>query len=61
MKGATKFNQAYEKKETTTIKGIEMQFIGFDELLEDKAANSRPKDLADIKHLKSIKGNKTDL
>lgn len=38
-----------------------MQFIGFDELLEDKAANSRPKDLADIKHLKSIKGNKTDL
>ena len=55
LKGATKFKQAYEKKEITTIKGIDMQFIGFDELLQDKAANSRPKDLTDIKQLKSIK------
>ena len=55
LKGATKFMQAYEKKEITTIKGIDMHFIGFDELLQDKAANSRPKDLADIKQLKSIK------
>lgn len=55
LKGSTKFRQAYEKKEITTIKGIDMQFIGFDELLQDKAANSRPKDLADIKQLKSIK------
>ena len=29
-----------------------MQFIGFDEFLKDKAANARPKDLADIKQLK---------
>ena len=55
LKGATKFKQAYEKKEITTIKGIDMPFIGFDELLQDKAANSRPKDLADIKQLKSFK------
>lgn len=55
LKGKTKFSKAYEKKETTTIKGIDMPFIGFDELIEDKAANSRPKDLADIKQLKSIK------
>lgn len=55
LKGATKFRQAYERKEITTIKGIDMQFIGFDELLQDKAANSRPKDLADIRQLKSIK------
>jgi hypothetical protein len=55
LKRATKFKQAYEKKEITTIQGTDMQFIGFDELLQDKAANSRPKDLADIKHLKSIK------
>lgn len=32
-----------------------MFFIGIDELLQDKAANSRPKDLEDIKHLTSIK------
>ncbi len=55
LKGATKFKQAYEKKEITTIKGIDIHFIGFDELLQDKAANSRPKDLTDIKQLKSIK------
>jgi len=53
LKGFTKFRQAYEKKEITTIKGIDIQFIGFDELLQDKAANSRPKDLIDIKQLKS--------
>lgn len=55
LKGVNKFRPAYEKKEITTIKGIDMLFIGFDELLQDKAANSRPKDLADIKQLKSIK------
>ncbi len=55
LKGITKFKQAYEKKEITTIKGIDMQFIGLDDLLQDKAANSRPKDLTDIKQLKSIK------
>lgn len=55
LKGANRFKQAYEKKEITTIKEIDMQFIGFDELLQDKAANSRPKDLADIKQLKSTR------
>jgi len=55
LKRTTKFKQAYEKKEITTIKGINIQFIGFDELLQYKAANSRPKDLIDIKQLKSIK------
>ncbi|MBY0479115.1 MAG: hypothetical protein K2Q24_15815 [Chitinophagaceae bacterium] len=55
LKGAAKFRQAYVNKEITNIKGIDMQFIGIDELLQDKAANSRPKDIADIKQLKSIK------
>lgn len=55
LKGSTKFKQSYAKKEVIFMKDIEMPFIGIDELLEDKAANSRPKDLADIKHLKSIK------
>jgi len=55
LKGSGKFKQAYDKKETTIINEIEMFFIGIDELLQDKAANSRPKDLEDIKHLTSIK------
>jgi hypothetical protein len=32
-----------------------MLFIGIDEILQDKSANSRPRDLEDIKHLTSIK------
>lgn len=55
LKDSGKFKSAYEKKETTIINEIEMFFIGIDELLQDKAANSRPKDLEDIKHLNSIK------
>ena len=55
LKGSGKFNLAYEKKETTIINEIELFFIGIEELLQDKAANSRPKDLEDIKHLTSIK------
>jgi hypothetical protein len=55
LKGSGKFKTAYENKEITTINGIDLLFIGFDELLKDKAANSCPKDLEDIKQLKSIK------
>ncbi len=55
MKGVAKFRQSYEKRETITLKKVDMPFIGFDELLQDKAANSRPKDLIDIKQLKSIR------
>ena len=55
LKGVSKFMQSYEKRDTTTLKEIDIPFIGFDELLQDKAANSRPKDLTDIKQLKSIR------
>ena len=55
LKGIGKFKTSYEKRETTIVNKIEMLFIGIDELLQDKAANSRPKDLEDIKHLISIK------
>lgn len=55
LKGLAKFMQSYEKRETTTLKGIGIPFIGLDELLQDKAVNARPKDLIDIKQLKSIR------
>jgi predicted nucleotidyltransferase len=58
LKGHSKFKLAYEKKEVTEINGIEMSFIGIDDLLQDKAANSRPKDIEDIWHLKSIRDKK---
>jgi hypothetical protein len=55
LKGVAKFMQSYKNRETTMLNEVDIPFIGFDELLQDKAANSRPKDLADIKQLKSIR------
>ena len=55
LKGGAKFRSSYEKREIINLKGVDMPFIGFDELLQDKAANSRPKDLLDINQLKSQK------
>ena len=55
LKGVARFKHSYEKRETITIRKVDMPFIGLDELLQDKAANSRPKDLSDIKQLRSIR------
>ena len=49
LKGVAKFRQSYEKKEIINLKGVNMPIIGFDELLQDKAANSRPKDYSKAK------------
>ncbi len=55
LKGLSRFRQTFEKKEIVSINGVEIPIIGIDELLQDKAANSRPKDLNDIRQLKSKK------
>ena len=55
IKGLSRFRQSFEKKEIVSIKGVEMPIIGIDDLLQDKATNSRLKDLVDIKQLKSKK------
>ena len=53
MKGLSKFRSSFDKIEIVNLKGIDIPFIAFDDLLEDKVANSRPKDLSDINQLKS--------
>ena len=58
LKSVAKFRDSYKNKEVVTLKNIDIPFIGFDELLQDKAANSRPKDLLDIKQLKSLRNKK---
>ena len=57
LKGLTKFRPAFDKKEIINLKGVNIPFIAFDDLLEDKAANSRPKDLSDINQLKAKRKN----
>jgi hypothetical protein len=58
LKSVAKFKNSYKNREVVTLKEVSIPFIGFDELIQDKAANSRPKDILDIKHLKSIKNKK---
>ena len=37
--------------------GLEISVIGFDELIKNKIATGRLKDLADVEYLKRINGN----
>lgn len=53
LKGLSKFKSSFDKKEIVNLKGIDIPFIAFDDLLKDKATDSRPKDLSDINQLKS--------
>lgn len=53
LKGLSKFRTSFDKKEVVNLKGIDIPFIGLDDLLVDKGTNSRLKDLSDITQLKS--------
>ena len=58
LKGLLKFRKSFDKKDTVNIKGVDILFINLDDLIEDKSANSRPKDLLDIEELKNKKNEK---
>lgn len=53
IKGLSKFSVSFDKREVITLNETNISFINFDDLIKDKEASSRPKDLADIKQLKS--------
>lgn len=55
LKGKINFLTSYKKRETAEVNGVELTFINIDDLIADKATNSRPKDLEDIKQLKKRK------
>ncbi|HXV65052.1 MAG TPA: hypothetical protein VEK15_30435 [Vicinamibacteria bacterium] len=46
------FEEAWATRRTTEIQGRSVAFIGRDELLRNKEATGRPKDLADLSRLK---------
>jgi hypothetical protein len=50
-----KFNSSFKKREVVNLSNIDIAFISFDDLLTDKKANPRPKDLRDIENLKNNK------
>lgn len=53
LKASLKFGDSFRNRETIAFCGIEVPFLNLDDLLADKAANARPKDIVDIEHLKA--------
>lgn len=45
--------KCYEKREIVNFDGVDVAFISLENLIEDKKATSRPKDLTDIEQLKN--------
>lgn len=55
VKANIKFTDAYKNKETIEIEGIFIHFMSYFDLIEDKKATARKKDIIDIEQLKKIK------
>lgn len=49
------FSSAYANRIEVDIQGLRVPFIGLDDLLQNKAASGRSKDLIDLEELKRIK------
>lgn len=52
LKAPLKFGVSFRSRETIALSEVDIQFISFDDLLVDKAANARPKDVTDIQQLR---------
>jgi hypothetical protein len=51
-----RFSDAYTRKEEVELEGIPIHYIGYLDLLEDKKATARKKDIDDIEQLKMGNG-----
>ncbi|MDL2297062.1 RMD1 family protein [Bacteroidales bacterium OttesenSCG-928-B11] len=58
IKANIKFSDANKRKEIVYLKDVPVYFISFIDLLEDKLAANRKKDLDDIEKLKEIRNRK---
>lgn len=52
LKGLDQFRKSYNARDQVTMDAVDISFISLNDLMEDKAALSRPKDIEDIKELK---------
>ncbi|MCR5886292.1 hypothetical protein LRS06_00600 [Hymenobacter sp. J193] len=51
LKAPLRFASAFANREVMHLAGIDVAFIGYSDLMTDKAASARPKDLTDIQEL----------
>jgi hypothetical protein len=58
IKAPIKFSDANKRKTTIVLEETAIHFMGLGDLIEDKEASARKKDLADIKQLRKIRGDK---
>ncbi|WP_462266840.1 hypothetical protein [Mucilaginibacter sp.] len=56
LKAPLKFAASFRNCEIVNLGGTDLFFIAYEDLIADKEANARVKDLEDIKHLKSLRG-----
>jgi hypothetical protein len=54
LKASLKFRSSFDKREIVAFNDTEIPFINYDDLILDKKANARPKDITDIEKLDSI-------
>ncbi|MGC4233201.1 MAG: hypothetical protein QM594_09500 [Niabella sp.] len=55
IKAPVKFIDAYKRKYTVEIEGISINVIGYPDLILDKQALGRKKDMEDVQQLKNLK------
>ncbi len=48
------FQNCYQKRKVVNIDGIDISIISQSDLLKNKAASGRPKDIADLKNLEGV-------
>ena len=53
LKAALPFGASYQHREVVTLQEVAIPLISFDDLIADKKANARPKDLLDIAQLQA--------
>jgi hypothetical protein len=56
IKADIKFFEASKRKETVDLEETQIHFMSYFDLIEDKKATARQKDLENIEQLKKIKG-----
>lgn len=57
IKASLNFRTCFQKREIVAVNEIEIPFLAYADLITDKKANARPKDLNDIEHLQKYKQN----
>ena len=55
LKGLGRFSSSFKVREIVTLNKTEIPFISYEDLVKNKQANARPKDIADIEQLQRFK------